>query len=181
MSPRPLTQKRLTFANEYLKTGNACEAYRRAYPRSLGWKVEAVEQSASHLLADPKVYARVKELRAKAESAAVATRQEVLEVLTRIVRCSPSDLLSPDGTIDLDKLRTYRQEVGEITVEDTPLGRRHKVKMRDVVAAADRMAKLQGWDQPQRIHVEAPRLDYRPDPATEAPPVAPAVAIPRLA
>lgn len=148
-----MTQRQLTFANEYLKTGNATEAYRRAYPRSLGWHTEVVNRRASEMLAHGEVSGRVKELRAKAESAAVATRQEVLEALTRIVRCSPSDLLNPDGTMDLDKLRTYRQEVGEITVEDTPFGRRHKVKLRDVVAAADRIAKLQGWDQPSRVDV----------------------------
>lgn len=148
-----MTQRQITFALEYVKTGIGTEAYRRAYPKSQHWKPTAVETHASALLATGKVQARVAELRARAESAAVATRQEVLAALTRIIRACPTDLLDECGCIDMTRLRACRQEIQEVTVEDTPAGRRHKVKLRDVVAAADRLAKLQGWDQPSRVDV----------------------------
>jgi hypothetical protein len=148
-----MTQRQQTFANQYIATGNASEAYRRAYPRALAWSDQAVHVNASKMLARAEVQLRVADLRAQAASAAVATREEVLGILTRIVRGYPSGLLREDGTVDLDRLRDCRQEIGEITVEDTPAGRRHKVKLRDVVAAADRLAKLQGWDQPARVDV----------------------------
>lgn len=57
-----LTPKREAFAQAYVETGNASEAYRRAYNVGEMTKPESVWQSASKLLADPKVASRVAEL-----------------------------------------------------------------------------------------------------------------------
>lgn len=147
-----MTQRQANFAKEFIKTGNASEAYRRAYPRSKGWSDKAVHTRASLLLSLADVSRRVEELRARAESEAVATRQEVLEMLTRVVRAVPAGLLCENGTVDLSRLREMRQELQEFTVEETRAGGlRHKVRFRDPIAAAERIAKLQGWDKPQEI------------------------------
>ena len=57
-----LTIKQEAFARAYVETGNASEAYRRAYDSSK-MKPESVNESASRLLADVKITARLAELR----------------------------------------------------------------------------------------------------------------------
>lgn len=58
-----LTPKQEAFAQAYVETGNASEAYRRAY-NAEKFKPESVNVNASKLLADAKVSQRVEQLRA---------------------------------------------------------------------------------------------------------------------
>ena len=58
-----LTIKQEAFAHAYVETGNASEAYRRAYDTT-NWTDKSVWEKASHLLANSKVRARVDQLRA---------------------------------------------------------------------------------------------------------------------
>ena len=46
-----LTPKQNKFAEEYVNTGNASEAYRRAYDVGQDTKLETIAVKASHLLA----------------------------------------------------------------------------------------------------------------------------------
>lgn len=61
-----LTQAQENFAAAYVETGNASEAYRRAYPKSLKWQHASVNVKASAALASDKISARVAELKAAA-------------------------------------------------------------------------------------------------------------------
>lgn len=61
----PLTPKQEAFALAYVETGNASEAYRRAYSAEK-MKPASVAVNASKLLADAKVALRVQGLQAKA-------------------------------------------------------------------------------------------------------------------
>ncbi len=57
-----LTEKQERFSLAYLETGNASEAYRRSYsPKKMAAKT--VNEEASRLMADPKIAARITELR----------------------------------------------------------------------------------------------------------------------
>lgn len=60
-----LTPNQEKFAQEYVLTGVAAEAYRLAYPKSLKWKDNSVYTKSSLLLSDVKVSQRVKELQDK--------------------------------------------------------------------------------------------------------------------
>ncbi len=51
------------FAQEVVSGKNQSDAYRVAYPRSIKWKAETVQQAASRLIANNKVRTRVEELR----------------------------------------------------------------------------------------------------------------------
>ncbi len=86
-----LTPKQEKFVQEFIATGNATEAYRRAFPGSQKWKPESVYSKASNLLHLAKVSARVEELRKQAVTSAVATRTEALEILTNIARYAEED------------------------------------------------------------------------------------------
>ncbi|MCH6203860.1 terminase small subunit [Brucella ciceri] len=68
-----LTPKQEAFARAYVETGNASEAYRRAYNVGEKTKPETVWRKASEVLADGKVTARVHELQGKAAQKVAVT------------------------------------------------------------------------------------------------------------
>ena len=78
-----LTQRQEAFCLAFVETGNASEAYRRAYkPRRMTAK--SVHEKASHILAEGKVQARVAELRGKAADKAVFTLEQHLAELATL-------------------------------------------------------------------------------------------------
>jgi len=52
---KELTPKQEKFCQVYIETGNATEAYRQAYPRSLKWKENSVYRKAFDSLGNAKV------------------------------------------------------------------------------------------------------------------------------
>jgi phage terminase small subunit len=63
-APKPLTIKQEKFAQEYVKTGNASEAYRRSY-KADNMKTEVIHVKACELLKSGNVSVRVQELKTK--------------------------------------------------------------------------------------------------------------------
>mgnify|MGYP001565306659 CR=1 FL=1 len=89
-----LTQKQEAFCLAFVETGNASEAYRRAYmPKRMSAK--SIHEKASHILAGGKVQARVAELRGKAAGKAVFGLVEHLAKLAEL-----RDLAVKDGEWD---------------------------------------------------------------------------------
>jgi phage terminase small subunit len=78
-----LTQRQEAFCLAFIESGNASEAYRRAYkPKRMSAK--SIHEKASHILAEDKVQARVAELRAGAAEAAKFTLEQHLETLAAL-------------------------------------------------------------------------------------------------
>ena len=75
-----LTPKQEAFALAYVETGNASEAYRRAY-NAAKMKPASVAVNASKLLAEAKVALRVQELQAKAVERHETTVDDILREL----------------------------------------------------------------------------------------------------
>lgn len=73
-----LTPKQEAFCLSYMETGNASEAYRRAYDAKK-MKPETVNRAAKELADHPKISARMAELQAEAKERAMVT----VESLTR--------------------------------------------------------------------------------------------------
>lgn len=63
--PLPLTPKQEAFAQAYVETGNASEAYRQAYDAH-DWKPTSVMVEASRMINHPKISLRIGELRGEA-------------------------------------------------------------------------------------------------------------------
>lgn len=61
-----LTPKQEKFCKEYIKTGNASEAYKNSYDAE-NMKPDTIYPAASRLLADCKIDARIKELQKELE------------------------------------------------------------------------------------------------------------------
>ena len=79
-----LTLKQEAFAMAYMETGNACEAYRRAYNADR-MKRNSIEVNASKLLNGTKVALRVTELREEAAKRNELSIDWVLQHLKEIV------------------------------------------------------------------------------------------------
>ena len=72
-----LTVKQENFCNYYIETGNASEAYRRAYSCD-NMKYETVNRTAIELLNNPKIAARVKQLQSALQKRSDITKGEAL-------------------------------------------------------------------------------------------------------
>lgn len=76
---KPLTPKQEAFALAYVETGNAAEAYRRAYDVKAATQHSTIYSAASRLLADSKICARVAELQDQAAALALYTVKQAFE------------------------------------------------------------------------------------------------------
>lgn len=80
-----LTPKQETFACKIVEGMTQADAYRAAYSTSK-MTDKTIWENASRLMADPKVTARVEELRAQIASVSILTAQERLVWLSDIIR-----------------------------------------------------------------------------------------------
>lgn len=133
-----MTEKQKIFADEYIISLNATQAYKKAYPNIK--KDDAASVNGSKLLRNTKVKAYIDEQLEKLQSERVADQQEVLEFLTSVMRgevTEPLLILDGEGTqrlamvkpsvatrrsaaVDLGKrygLFVDRQEITQRTIE----------------------------------------------------------------
>jgi phage terminase small subunit len=165
-----LTPKQEAFCLAYLETGNASEAYRRAYNASK-MKPNSINVNASKLLADAKVTLRLKELNESAVSSAVMTRKEVLERLSTFARTDLSDLVEfgsyelgeQDGQPIIQTSWKIRDSILQdpkklAAISELSAGRDGiKIKTHSPLQAIQQLAKLQGWDV-HELDLEGKRL-----------------------
>lgn len=78
-SGRGLTPKQEAFALAFFETGNAAEAYRRAYDVASDAKDHWIYVEAGQLLDHPEITLRLKSLQEQAERHSIFTRQKALE------------------------------------------------------------------------------------------------------
>jgi phosphoenolpyruvate-protein kinase (PTS system EI component) len=79
MTDNGLTQKQEAFALAYVETGNAAEAYRRAYDVKAATQHSTIYSAASRLLADSKISARVVELQDQAATMSLFTVKQAFD------------------------------------------------------------------------------------------------------
>lgn len=79
-----LTPKQEAFCLAYMETGNASEAYRRAYDVKPNTKEATINRTAKELIDNPKITARIKEMRAPAIKRAQITLEDHLNDLKRL-------------------------------------------------------------------------------------------------
>lgn len=155
-----LTPKQERFCLAYLETGNASEAYRRAYSAE-NMKPESIAVAASRVLSNAKVALRLAELRGRSESAAVMGRQEALERLSMMARTSLADLVE-FGSYELGEDENGRPIVQAAwRIKDSALQDPKqlaaiaelsaskdgiKIKTHSPLQAIQQLAKMQGWE-----------------------------------
>ena len=91
-----MTERQKIFADHYIISLNATEAYKKAYPKIKS--IKTAEVNGSKLLRNTKVRAYIDEQLEKLKSERVADQQEVLEFLTAVMRGEVTEpLLVLDG------------------------------------------------------------------------------------
>jgi phage terminase small subunit len=90
MSEKKLTQKQEAFCVAYIETGNASEAYRTAY-KSTSMKAASVNREAKALTDNPKIAARLAEMRAPVLEASQMTLEAHLQRLRDLSEAAEED------------------------------------------------------------------------------------------
>lgn len=124
-----LTIKQEKFCNYYVETGNASEAYRRAYSCA-NMKDETVNNKAYNLLKRGDIGARVSELQAEQKAKSDITKEEIIRLCVRVIRGESVT----DGVEDRGGRRSAR------TISKT--------------WAIERVCKMLGFDSPQKMEGE---------------------------
>lgn len=130
-----LTIRQERFCEEYLRSGNASEAYRIAYPGSLKWNDKAVWAKASLLIKTDKVEIRVKELQKQQAERSEVKREEILKFCADVLR--GADV-------------TDQKEV-------TPSGSRKRTVSK--TWAVERICKMLGYDAPIEVTTRSGDVD----------------------
>lgn len=108
-----LNARQAAFVRAFVETGNATEAYRRAY----GASGRAAEAAASRLLRNVKVAAEVQKHAKKAEKASIATVEELHEFWSKVMRGDVGEDEQPPEWKDRLKASELRAKAAGVFVE----------------------------------------------------------------
>lgn len=136
-----LNVRQEAFCWHYAKTGNATESYKQAgyTPKN----DNAAAASASQLLNNPKVKARLQQITEELNSAKIASVREVQERLTSILR----------GELLEERVVVEGEGMGESRARIIKCAPQHK----DVIKAGELLAKMQGGlDTGSTVNVVVP-------------------------
>lgn len=99
MSDEKLTPKQRRFCEEYLKSGNATEAAKKA-----GYKEKAAHSMGAENLRKPAISAYIKRRTDEQEAALVADSNEILKFYTAVMRGEIKDQFGMDASLS-DRLK----------------------------------------------------------------------------
>jgi len=138
-----LTPKQNKFAEEYVNTGNASEAYRRAYNVSETTSLDTIKVNSSKLLADTNIILTVKELQKQEAEAFQITRKEVAEGYFKMIKSWEylMDLAAKENLTKEQKAKFYLLK--------------EMVKGSDYRGAYDSIAKMFGLNAPDKQEIES--------------------------
>lgn len=138
-----LTPKQNKFAEEYVNTGNASEAYRRAYDVAETTSNEVIAVKASELLRKGNISVRVKDLQKQEAEAFQITRKEVAEGYFKMIKSWEylMDLAAKENLTKEQKAKFYLLK--------------EMVKGSDYRGAYDSIAKMFGLNAPDKQEIES--------------------------
>lgn len=139
---KKLTPKQRKFAEEYVNTGNASEAYRRAYDVSKTTSNDVIKVKASELLKNGNISVTVKELQIQQANKYEITRKEVAEGYFKMIKSWEylMDLASKENLSKEQKSKFYLLK--------------EMVKGSDYRGAYDSIAKMFGLNAPDKQEIE---------------------------
>jgi phage terminase small subunit len=139
---KKLTPKQRKFAEEYVNTGNASEAYRRAYDVRETTSNEVIKVKASELLKNGNISVTVKELQTQQAESFQITRKEVAEGYFKMIKSWEylMDLAAKENLSKEQKAKFYLLK--------------EMVKGSDYRGAYDSIAKMFGLNAPDKQEIE---------------------------
>lgn len=152
-----LSIKQEKFCNYYVESGNASDAYRRAYSCK-GKSDNTIWVESSRLANNPKVALRISELRSEMQRRSDITKDEAVGILADIARANIVDALKIKSnemftTIvvkDVSALPIGIQRA-ILSVKSTDKG--YELKLYNKIDAIEKLAKLLGWDATEQKDV----------------------------
>ena len=159
-----LTIKQENFCNYYIESGNASDAYRRAYSCEK-MKDETVNIKASELLNNGKISVRVKELQEEQKNKSDITKERILQELSSIAFSSIAgmhntwierkefDKLSNREKSAIKSISTkiLKKNVGTSDNPEIVDVEYVKIELYDKIMAIERICKMLGFDAPTEI------------------------------
>ncbi|WP_065218099.1 MULTISPECIES: terminase small subunit [Butyricimonas] len=161
-----LTPKQEAFCNYYMETGNASEAYRRAFCcKKMSEKT--IWEKASVLLSKGKVRTRVRELQDEQRSKSDITKDKILKELSNIAFSSISEMhntwierkefekLTPEqkSTIKSISTKVLKKNIGTHDDPEIVDVEYVKIELHDKLKAIERICKMLGFDAPEKEEV----------------------------
>ena len=139
---KKLTPKQRKFAEEYVNTGNASEAYRRAYDVGKNTSIDTIKVNSSKMLADTNISLTIKELQKKEAESFQITRKEVAEGYFKMIKSWEylMDLAAKENLTKDQKAKFYLLK--------------EMVKGSDYRGAYDSIAKMFGLNAPDKQEIE---------------------------
>ena len=173
-----LTPKQEKFCNYYLESGNASEAYRRAFSCQ-NMAEQTVWVKASCLLAKDKVKVRIGQLRAELQKRSDITKDEAVSILADIARANIINCLDVKSannftTVTVKDLNSLPKSIQSsiFSIKATEKGG-YELRLYNKIDAIEKLSKLLGWDEPIRQDVTTNGKDigqqiiFSPTPLTE--------------
>jgi len=167
-----LTIKQENFCNYYIESGNASDAYRRAY--SCGkMKAETVNNKAFQLLNQDDITARVKELQKEQKNKSDITKERILQELSGIAFSTIADMhntwierkefdkLSAKEKSAIKSISTkiLKKNIGTSDAPEIVDVEYVKIELYDKIKAIERICKMLGFDEPTRIDLKSMLFD----------------------
>lgn len=148
-----LSVKQENFCNFYLESGNASEAYRRAYSCS-NMKDESINRKAIELLNNGKITARVKELQEELKKKSDITKEEVLNMLKSFMYADIRNFLTiKNGNVIFKDSEDWTDEMA-MQVESVKQGKEGiEIKLNGRTWTIQRICKMLGFDSPQDMNI----------------------------
>lgn len=142
-----LTIKQETFCNYYIETGNASEAYRRAFCCAK-MKDKTINECASKLLVNPKIATRVQELQKELKDKSDLSKERILEELRCILDAKITDYITlQDSKLtfkDFDKLTEKQVRA----IESVKMGRNGiELSLHGKAWTIERINKMLGYEK----------------------------------
>lgn len=167
---KSLTVKQENFCNYYIESGNASNAYRRAYScRKM--KDEAVNVKAIELLNNGKIMVRVKELQEEQKNKSDITKERILQELSSIAFSTIADMHNTwIERKEFDKLskkeksaiksistKTLKKNIGTSDDPEIVDVEYVKIELYDKIKAIERICKMLGFDAASEVNVNTPK------------------------
>lgn len=164
---RKLTIKQENFCNYYIESGNASEAYRRAYSCN-NMKYLTVNRKAVELLNNGIISARVNELQEEQKEKSDITKERILQELSGIAFSTIADMHNTWIELsDFEKL-TKRQKASiksiSTKIQKKNIGTSEnpemvdveyvKIELHDKLKAIERICKMLGFDSPTEVKIQ---------------------------
>ncbi len=145
-----LTIKQEVFVQHYFLTGNASEAYRKAYNCSR-MKPETINRNAKAMLDNNKIATRIAEVKRETYERNKVTIDEVLSIASDMVRADLVEAYDEHGAIKKlqDMPKSLRMALSgidstEITSEGQVIGDLKKIKLTNKTPIIDMFIKMSG-------------------------------------